>query len=170
MSVDVEASGPIPGEFSLLSIGACLVESPETSFYAELKPLSARAIPEAMEVSGLSLESLKKLGLEPRQAMREFRKWIESVAVDRNPVFVGFNAAFDWQFINWYFTKFDGDNPFGHAGLDIKSYYMGRTRANWDETGYSRLSSIYKPAFEQTHNALDDAKAQADLFAKIMAD
>jgi len=35
VSVDVETSGPIPGEYSLLSIGACLVDQPATSIYLE---------------------------------------------------------------------------------------------------------------------------------------
>ena len=29
ISVDIEASGPIPGEYDLLSIGMCLVDQPE---------------------------------------------------------------------------------------------------------------------------------------------
>lgn len=41
ISVDIEASGPIPGEYSLLSIGACMVDNPDESFYAELKPVVA---------------------------------------------------------------------------------------------------------------------------------
>ena len=32
VSIDVETSGPIPGEYSLLSIGACLVSDPDTTF------------------------------------------------------------------------------------------------------------------------------------------
>ena len=40
-------------------------------------------------------------------------------------MFVGFNASFDWSFVNWYFHKFVGTNPFGVAALDIKAYYMG---------------------------------------------
>jgi len=39
------------------------------------------------------------------------------------PVFVGFNACYDWQFVNWYLEHFTGGNPFGFAGLDIKSFY-----------------------------------------------
>jgi ribonuclease T len=31
ISVDIESSGPIPGEYSLLSIGACLLSDPEES-------------------------------------------------------------------------------------------------------------------------------------------
>jgi hypothetical protein len=38
VSVDVEASGPIPGEYSLLSIGACHVDKPDQNaqYQAEL--------------------------------------------------------------------------------------------------------------------------------------
>ena len=32
LSVDVEASGPIPGEFGLLSVGACVIGHPDQSF------------------------------------------------------------------------------------------------------------------------------------------
>ncbi len=33
-------SGPIPGEFSLLSIGACIVSNPAISIYLELNLLA----------------------------------------------------------------------------------------------------------------------------------
>ena len=39
ISVDVETSGPIPVEFSLLSLGACIVGNTSKTFYAEIKPL-----------------------------------------------------------------------------------------------------------------------------------
>lgn len=35
-SVDVETAGPVPGLYSMLSFGACVVGEPESSFYAEL--------------------------------------------------------------------------------------------------------------------------------------
>ena len=40
ISVDIEAAGPVPVEYSMLSIGACVVGSPEVSFYIELKPIN----------------------------------------------------------------------------------------------------------------------------------
>ena len=40
-------------------------------------------------------------------------------------VFVGFNAPFDWSFVNYYFHRFLGHNPFGFTAVDIKAYYMG---------------------------------------------
>ena len=64
ISVDVEASGPIPGEFSLLSIGACCVDDESQSFSCDIKPVNRNADPKALEVSGLSLDKLA--GIRPR--------------------------------------------------------------------------------------------------------
>lgn len=65
ISVDIETSGPVPGVFSLLSVGACLVQDPTTSVYIELQPESSRHEPEALAVTGLSLEHLEQYGLPP---------------------------------------------------------------------------------------------------------
>lgn len=93
ISVDVETSGPIPGEYSMLSIGACLVDAPETSFERTLKPLNRNADPEALAVTGFSLEELERNGVEPRQAMTEFDAWIKAACSKADvPVFVGLNA------------------------------------------------------------------------------
>ena len=35
ISVDIEAAGPVPGEYSMLSIGATVVGDLEAWFYAE---------------------------------------------------------------------------------------------------------------------------------------
>lgn len=69
ISVDIESSGPIPGEYSLLTIGACLVDDDSTTFAASLKPLNRNAVPEAMSVSGLSLDELERTGQPPAEAM-----------------------------------------------------------------------------------------------------
>ena len=52
VSVDVEAAGPIPGEFSLLSVGACSIYEPEKTFACELEPINRNFDPKALEVSG----------------------------------------------------------------------------------------------------------------------
>lgn len=59
VSVDVETAGPIPGEYSLLSIGACAVADLTKTFSCELKPINRNADPKALEVSGLSLDELE---------------------------------------------------------------------------------------------------------------
>lgn len=80
------------------------------------------------------------------------------------PMFVGFNAGFDWSFVNWYFHTYLGENPFGFAPLDIKSYYMGRAGCSWADTKSSRLPEPYRPRPAAAHNAEADAVAQAESF------
>lgn len=168
ISVDVEASGPIPGEYSMLSVGACLVRDFDEGFYAELRPTSDRYVSEALDVSKLSLSRLREHGTDPQEAMASLRDWITNVCADRRPVFVGFNASFDWAFVNWYFHTFLDDNPFGIGGVDIKAYYMGFSGSEWGETTSSKLPGRLRPSRPQTHNALDDARAQAEIFDKLL--
>ncbi len=60
VSVDVETSGPVPGIFSLLSIGACLVTEPGRSIYLELQPDGIEHETEAVAVTGLDLTRLTR--------------------------------------------------------------------------------------------------------------
>lgn len=168
VSVDIESSGPIPGEYSMLSIGACIVGHPEESFYAELKPISDHFLAEALEVTGFSIDKLKKAGRDPSETMKEFRCWVDRITQGTKPVFVAFNATYDWQFVNWYLHCYAGGNPFGIAGLDIKAYFMGMSGRLWGETTSSQLPVEFRPDVPQTHNALDDARAQASIFDKML--
>lgn len=169
ISVDIEASGPIPGVYSMLAIGACVVGRPEESFYAELRPINDAFVPEALQVSGLTFEELRRSGGEPAEVMRAFQAWVAHCSEGNRPVFVGFNATFDWSFVNWYFHRYVRENPFGIGGVDIKAYYMGLAGCSWAETTSSRLPDRFKSKLPHTHNALDDARAQADTFAKLLA-
>lgn len=168
ISVDIEASGPIPGTYSMLSLGAALVADPDVSFYVELKPISKEAVPEALEVSGFDLEELERSGTVPEEAMRRFSAWIEEVVQGRKAVLVGFNASFDWAFVNWYFHMYLGENPFGIGALDIKAYYMGLAGCAWGETTSSQLPEQLKPPSEASHHALDDAQHQGEIFARLL--
>jgi len=168
ISVDVETSGPIPGEFSMLSLGACIVGETYKNFYVKLKPLNDNFTKRAIEVSGLSIEELKEKGTEPKEAMRKFKEWVEKASGDARPVFVGFNATFDWMFTHWYFMKFLGRDPFGISGLDVKAYYMGMKNCNWSETIKKKVRSEFPSKRKHTHNALDDAIEQAEIFEKML--
>jgi ribonuclease T len=171
VSVDVEAAGPTPSLYSLLSIGACLVDKPEQQFYIELQPLQMASVPGAAVVHRLSLEYLASEGVPPKEAMARFAGWLDSVVpAGERPLLVAFNAAFDWMFVNDYFHRFLGFNPLGHTALDIKAYYMGMSGKSWSETSLHHLSPRYLAGRTLTHHALDDALVQADLFRRLLAE
>lgn len=170
ISVDVETAGPIPGEFSMLSIGACVVGEPKAEFECTLKPINDNADPVALEVTGLSLDELRRTGSEPDAAMRSFAEWVGRVAgPDAAPVFVGFNAPFDWSFVNYYFHRFMGANPFGFTALDIKALWMGVSGCSWADTRSSRMAERLEPSTFGDHDALHDAQHQAELFRLVLA-
>jgi DNA polymerase III epsilon subunit-like protein len=170
ISVDVETAGPNPGNYSLLSIGACLVFEPSNNFYVELQPVNDARSSEALDVSGLDLESLKTSGLPPAQAMKCFSDWVlQAVPPGGQPVFVALNAPFDWMFVADYFHRYLGHNPFGHKALDIKAFFMGMNGARWDETGFAAITRHFHVEQSLNHHALQDAIAQAGLFRRMLA-
>lgn len=169
ISVDVETAGPYPGRYSLLSIGACLVSDFDSTFYVELQPVSPDVVPDALAVSGLNMEALLERGTAPAAAMLDFASWVRRVVRDgARPVFVGFNAPFDWMFVNDYFHRYLGYNPFGHNALDIKAFYAGRTGAAWSETSLRHIAARYGGVPSLSHNALADAIDQANLMAALL--
>lgn len=170
ISVDVETSGPIPGEYSLLSIGACSVYEPNETFYCTLKPINNNEDPKAMEVCGFSLGELTQRGKDPTEAMTEFADWLKNLGNTKDqPVFVGFNAPFDWSFVNFYFHRYLNHNPFGFTALDIKALYMGAYGCSWRDTRSSQIDKELIPKLRGTHDALQDAQYQAELFRIIFS-
>lgn len=168
ISVDVETSGPVPGEYSLLQIGACVSAAPDLAFECNLKPISQNFDPDALKVTGLNLEELSQSGMNPEQAMGAFDAWIASVSkAGDQPVFVGFNASFDWSFINYYFVRFLGRNPFGISAIDIKSMYFGSTNCRWGDTHSTRVAQALDLPGSGDHSALNDARFQAGLFESL---
>jgi DNA polymerase III epsilon subunit-like protein len=166
--VDIETSGPNPGSYALLSIGACtLGENPHT-FYIQLQPDKKDFDLEAMQINKLPFDELAKNGTPPQKAMQEFAKWINDITPKNStPVFVAFNAPFDWMFINDYFHRHLGENPFGYKALDIKAYFMGLFGSDWDDTSHKKIAQFFGIKLDFSHHALQDALDEAQLF-KIM--
>ena len=173
ISVDVETSGPTPGTGSMIAIGACLVHQPDIQFVAMIAPIPG--LPwsdEAEAVHGLPREYLAREGLPPEIAMRSFVDWVDTAAAGRRPVFVGFNATFDWMFVADYALRFVGRNPFGISGLDLKALYMGRHLDDvrrWAETSSDHIARRYSLSLPHTHAPLDDALEQAEICRRILA-
>jgi ribonuclease T len=171
ISVDVETAGPNPSQYALLSIGACTVDERRCTFYAELKPGNLHGTNEAQATHNLDMQALQASGLPPEEAMAAFEQWVQDVTPPgMTPVFVGFNAPFDWMFVADYFHRTLGRNPFGHTALDIKALFMGASGAPWSQTTKRTLSPRYLDGRHLSHNALSDALDQAEMFEKILAE
>jgi DNA polymerase III alpha subunit (gram-positive type) len=172
VSVDIETSGPTPGTGSMVAIGACLVHQPEIACYVELKPIEGLPwLSTAEAIHGLSRSHLAERALLPAEAMAAFRRWLEDVAAGAaaRPVFVGFNAPFDWMFVADYLERFTGGNPFGHSALDLKALFMGRDAiSSWSDTSKGQILARYPVELPHTHHALDDARMQAALARALL--
>jgi hypothetical protein len=158
--VDIEADGPIPGDYSMISIGAVVVEDTlEKTFYAQLKPISEKYIAEALAVSGHTRE--ESFGFEDATiAMRKFRDWIKEVSPSR-PMFISDNNGFDWMFVCWYFHHFLGENPFGYSSSNLGSIYKGMEKSMFVNFKYLRKT-------KHTHHPVEDAKGNAEAFLTMI--
>lgn len=152
--VDIESDGPIPGDYSMISFGAILVdEQLDKTFYGKLKPISDKYIPEALAVSGHTREDTLNFG-DPTQVMTEFKEWIEQTCKDR-PIFMSDNNGFDFMFICWYFHHLIGTNPFGHSSQNLGSLFKGIEKDTF--TNFKHLRKT-----KHSHNPVDDARGNAE--------
>ena len=154
--VDVEADGPIPGKYNMVSFGAVLVDKAgrlDKTFYGKVRPITKEFIPEALAVSGHSRIEHESFD-EPIDVMQAFAEWIASLG-EGNKIFLSDNLAFDWQWINWYFHYFLGKNPFGFSGQRIGDKFQG-----FYNSPYYRWKQHRKTS--HTHHPVDDAKGNAE--------
>ena len=93
--IDIEASGPVPSLFDMISLGAVAVHEKEDgtlqlgdSFYVEIVPTAEGWEEEAEKIHGLSKNHLMEHGVARRTAMQQLNDW---VAATRDP---GSDATF----------------------------------------------------------------------------
>jgi len=152
--VDVETDGPAPGLYSMISLGAVLVdEALDNTFYATFQPMTERFIPEALAVSGHTRAQTMEFPY-PNEGMSAFYKWLELII---KPMFISDNNGFDWQFVNYYFWRFCGTNPFGHSSTNLGSLYKGMERNMFKNFKHLRRTA-------HTHHPVDDAKGNVEAF------
>jgi hypothetical protein len=179
ISADIEADGPIPGVYSMLSFGFGVaatfdgstfvaVDAASRSFYRELQPMTEECDRDAVRASGLDREELRRQGTDPAVAMHEAADWVAQESAGFRPVLVGYPVVFDWMFLHWYFVHFVGKSPFGFSSaLDMKTIYQQKAGVTIDKAGRTDLPAELRSDRRHTHNALDDALEQAEIFNKL---
>ena len=176
--VDIEADGPVPGLYSMLSFGAVAMtkDGEQGTFYKKVTALpGAVQHPATMqwwETQPVAWQEATTNAEDPSLVMDEFCNWLSDLG--KNPVFVAHPVAFDYAFISWYLWKFAGKNPFvnekgASITLDLTSYISGKYSQSLTKSMRSNLAEWMKNGMpEHSHNALDDAKGFAVILINIL--
>lgn len=175
VSTDVETDGPIPGVYSMLSIGSAAYTAEKEylgGFTVNLETLPGAAQhPETMkwwEGQREAWAACRRDLLAPEDAMRKYLAWLK--ALPGEPVFVAYPAAFDFMYVCWYLNRFAGENPFGWHALDIKTFAMALTGLDFLDTVKRNMPRRWFDDLPYTHKALDDAVSQGALFCNMLAE
>lgn len=175
VSTDVEVDGPIPGPYSLLSLGSAAYRADKTlvaTFSANLDVLpNATTHPDTMawwakhpEAWAACRQNLRN----PAAAMRDYVAWLDQLP--GLPVFVGYPVAFDFMFVYWYLIRFAGRSPFSFSGLDIKTMAMLQLGKEYRSATKKNMPTRWFDDLPHTHLAVDDAIEQGALFCNMLAE
>lgn len=139
----VESDGPIPGKFSMLSLGmnACAIENndgklirldpkdPINSFYTDLKPVTNNFDEEYLERTWLDRDDLIENGTNPEEEMNDLCEWVTALSCSyggfTKPIFLGYPLAYSWMFTYWYLMSYSKKgSPFDeNAQVDIATLF-----------------------------------------------
>ncbi len=96
-----------------------------------------------------------------KETFRNFAEWLKQF--DGPPVFVSDNPAYDWQWINFYFWKHLGCNPFGYSARRIGDFYAGLVGDFRKSQGWKRLRVT-----RHDHDPVNDATGNAEAFERLL--
>ena len=156
--VDVEADGDLLGTNSMVCFGAVIVENGlKRTFYGKTKPISDIYNPEALAVSGFSREQHETFD-DPKEVMTAFYEWLKD-NINGKPTLISDNNGFDASWINWYFIKYLGKNPFGWSSRRMTDLICGYENNLYFKWKWMRDTP-------HTHNPIDDCRGNAEVLLK----
>lgn len=151
---DVESDGGLIGDNSMVCFGAVVLDKKlDKTFYGQTAPISENYNPEALAISGFSREEHEGFQ-DPKTTMMEFAKWLSDNSKGR-PVLVSDNNGYDASWINWYFLKYWGENPFGWSSRRIGDMFCGFYKDAYYKWKQHRIT-------KHTHDPIDDARGNAE--------
>lgn len=176
ISFDIEADGPIPGKYSMLSLGAVALDETGKeigSFYVNFLELDG-AIQDPDTMNNFwahnkeAWAALMINRLPPLEAITKFRDWLRGFD---NPVLVAFPAGFDFTFVYWYLIYFLGSSsPISWSCIDIKTMAFCNLKIPFKKCTKNKFPIHWDTITLHNHIAIDDAREQGELFSKILKD
>lgn len=150
--VDVEATGISPHSGEMTEFGAVEYKSRAT-FHCESEPDPEN--PAKPIITGRQFDVA--------EIMKQFDGWLYRIAKNERLTFVSDNPAYDFQWINFYFDKYLGRNPFGHSGRRIADFWAGLER-DW----YSTQKWKKYRVTPHDHNPVNDAMGNVEALHKLL--
>ncbi len=174
VSADIEATGPIPGPYSMIDLGLAAYRDGEVidTLAANLAELEgSERHPDTMAWWQTQPEAWAACTADPRppaEVMTACAAWVRGLG--SSPVCVIY-PTWDFMWLHWYMVRFVGRDPFGIGYLDMKT-------AAWTvlDLPFRRVTKRRMPAHwftareHRVHVGVDDALAQGDMFLGIAGD
>lgn len=162
ITLDIEADGPVPGLYSMVSFGAVVVEPGLTrKFRGETAPITDGWQPEALAISGVTRP--QHLGFPHAwETMSRFDDWLKSLNASKHIMMLSDNPAFDFMFIAYYLHRFVGECRLGYGARRIGDLWSGHL-------GDAAKSGEWKK-FAKTphdHDPLNDAMGMAEALLEM---
>jgi DNA polymerase III alpha subunit (gram-positive type) len=181
--VDIEASGPVPHLYDIVSLGAVAVMRgadgrhvvvEKNPFYVEFLPQGGAEDEGATRIHGLTRDYLAKNGVPLAEGLERLNAWARALHGESGGklVFVGHNAVFDWAFVNYAYHSSGVESPWGWKALDTKSLAAGVLSLPFLDTNKERLAELIPGLGDQdaalVHRADYDALYQARILVALL--
>jgi hypothetical protein len=178
ISLDVEADGPCPGLFSMLSFGMAaftLDKQLVGTFSRNLQRLEDAQLDDRTMTwwqtpeNEAAYAATREDAIAPRAAMLEARTWLEAMRRFGRPLICGAPSGFDFTFLYYYFQRELGTSPIGFVSLDLRSYAAAVLKRQYRQVGKNSFPADWlSDALVHTHVALDDAIEQGCILINMM--
>lgn len=177
--LDTETGGLDPTEYSLLTVGAVVLDlhaealGAELAFYVKENIIATE--PEAMTVNRVDLAKVRTEGLSPLEAVEKLVAFV-NLHFDGRVILAGHNVDFDQAFLRrlWRLAGPKAPNwPFFYAKLDTASLgWMQKIKdAGWpyEQPRLDALLNAYMINIptEDRHTAIGDARGTAKLLIEM---
>jgi len=169
---DIEADGPVPGLYSMISFGTVATDIEGNildEFEANLKPLPEASqyeatmdwwanIPEAWVATQINQQ-------DPADLIPRYIQWVDDFG--KIPVLAAHPAFFDAMFMWWYCLKYTGRRVFHGSALDLQSLVHGIFGGDFVDASRLSWPEDWLGGVEHNHKAIDDARGYANAYRKI---
>lgn len=157
--VDVETDGPIIGVNSMICFGAVILDDKlDKIFYGKTKPISEVYNEKTLSISGFSRKEHNSFD-DPEKIMKDFALWIYNNSKGK-PILISDNNQYDGSWINYYFHRFIGENPFGYSSRRIGDLLCGMNHDLYHKWKHNRK-------VKHDHNPVNDALGNATVLQDL---